>query len=111
MDPELKESLDGLAKTNREIIRQNGLWRSFWHGVVTAIGATLGAAIVLTIVGWILNQLGAINFLKPAVDQIKPYVQKQSPRQSLPEVTYESPSPSPLASPTPDLSPESSPEL
>jgi hypothetical protein len=33
------------------------MWRSFLHGIMVSLGATIGAGLVLLIVGWILLQL------------------------------------------------------
>ncbi|MCE9557940.1 MAG: DUF5665 domain-containing protein [Armatimonadetes bacterium] len=47
------------------------MWRSFVIGVMTALGATVGTAIIFTILIAILNSLGGVELFKPTVDRIQ----------------------------------------
>ena len=47
------------------------LGRSFMHGVMTALGATIGAALFFTILIWLFQALGGVNLLKPSIDRLQ----------------------------------------
>ena len=53
---ELRELRKSVALSNR----QATLWYSFIRGAVTALGATVGVAIVLSLIFWVLQQLSFI---------------------------------------------------
>ena len=38
-------------------------WRSFYSGIFTGLGATVGLALVLLLLGFIINLLGGVPFL------------------------------------------------
>jgi hypothetical protein len=44
-------------------VSQRTLFRSFMHGVLVALGASIGITIVLAILGWILGVLGAFPII------------------------------------------------
>ena len=51
------------------------LLRSFLMGIATALGATAGLAILLWLIGWVLNGLGYFEPLKPVIAGIQRFVQ------------------------------------
>ena len=61
----VEERLDkviGLLENQNEI-SQKTLFKSFMHGVLVALGASIGITIVLAILGWILGILGAFPII------------------------------------------------
>ena len=48
---------------NQNEISQKTLFKSFMHGVLVALGASIGITIVLAILGWILGILGAFPII------------------------------------------------
>lgn len=106
---ELRATLDDLIDTNELLIRQQSYWRAFWRGIVTGLGAVVGTAIVLALLGGILRQLVTVDFIRPAAEAVLPYLERKAPaalEETLPAPQYQSPSPSPEASPSPIPSPE-----
>ncbi len=104
-DKELKALLQELVDSNRKLLKGPSLWRSFLVGAVGAIGATVGAAIIITLLASLLGALAGINLFRPFAQSVLPYVQKvqtgPTPETSpfiLPAPTYETPSPSQSAS-------------
>lgn len=47
------------------------MWRSFLGGLMYAFGATIGFTLVLTMSVYILQSLGGVSLLKPAVDKLQ----------------------------------------
>lgn len=47
------------------------MWRSFLHGFMTALGATVGTALFFTILIWIFQALGGVELLKPGVEKLQ----------------------------------------
>ena len=45
--------------------------RSFLSGIAAGLGATVGATLVLALLGWALNGLGYFEPLKPGVEAIR----------------------------------------
>jgi len=46
------------------------MWRSFLHGFMTAIGATVGTAVIVAILGYVVQTHGGIDLLNPLIDKI-----------------------------------------
>lgn len=112
---DIQETMQELADSNHKLVREQSYWRSFGRGVITGLGASVGAVLVLALVGTILRHLITVDFIRPAVEAVLPYVDG-SVKVKTPESTatvYPSPSPSPSPSPTPEViatpSPESTP--
>lgn len=70
MDPDLKIQLQEINK-NLEAInkktRTNGIWRSFFNGVFGALGYIVGVAIIVVILGWILQKTGLLPAFREQV--------------------------------------------
>ncbi len=107
MDSELHKSIEELVKTNRALVEQQKFWRTFVHGIMSGLGATLGAAIILGLAVGVLQRLGSIQFFKPAVEQVLPYVQKKTTSPAV--IKYLSPSPDIQPTPSPTPSPSETP--
>lgn len=110
---ELKSSLHELSRTNKKLVLQQSFGYAFMRGVVTAIGATLGAAIVLALAAGILRQLVTVDFFKPAAEQLLPYIDKATTTASpgddiTPSPRFIEPSPSPDTIDSTDNAEESS---
>lgn len=115
---DIQETMEELAKTNRQVVHEQSYWRSFGRGIVTGLGASVGAVLVLALVGTILRHLVTVDFIRPAVEAVLPYVEGtvrvQPPSSTMPAAeTSPSPSPSPTVAVSPDVvttpSPESTP--
>ncbi len=57
----VEERLDKVISLleNQNRVSHRNLFRSFMHGVLVALGASIGITIVLALLGWILGVLGA----------------------------------------------------
>jgi len=81
IDPELKNHLiviEGeLVKIRR---RSTSTWQSIWHGVAYGMGYIVGAAIIVIIIGWILNIIGVIPALSQQVTQFRNAVESVNGR-------------------------------
>jgi hypothetical protein len=69
--------------------------RSFIHGLMTALGATVGTALFFTILLWIFQALGGLDLIKPGVEKLQSYI---IPKEILNQINP-STTPSPTASP------------
>ena len=67
IDPELKAHLTTIEQELLTINRRNSYRINFLGGLVSGIGYVTGAAIVLVVVGWILNVIGVIPAFNAAV--------------------------------------------
>lgn len=47
------------------------IWRSFLQGFMTALGATIGAALFFTFLLWLFHHLGGIDLLKPQIEKLQ----------------------------------------
>ncbi len=105
MDEDLKTSLDALRKTNEKLVSQQTYWHSLARGIMSGVGATVGAAVVIALAAAFLHQLSSIDLFKPTVEKILPYVDQS--QQLSP--TYEGPTtvedPQPTGLPTTESSP------
>ncbi len=106
-DKELKALLQELIVSNQKLIKGPSLWHSFFVGTVGAIGATVGAAIIVTLLASLLSVLAGINLLRPFAQSVLPYVQKTQTRPTPDETPFLLPAPSydaPSTTPTPSAS-------
>jgi hypothetical protein len=61
IDPELKGYLEKIEDDlSRMRIASTGIWHTLWRGCVYGAGYVIGAALIIVIVGWILNLVGVI---------------------------------------------------
>lgn len=60
MDPELKQQLEGIVHQLEQINKKSGssVWKSFLSGVLNALGYVVGLAIVIVVLGWVLQKTG-----------------------------------------------------
>lgn len=74
IDPDLKTQLD-IVNANLIAIKNKksgGIWRAFFNGVFGALGYIAGIAIVVVILGWVLQKTG---LLKPFQDQVSNFTE------------------------------------
>lgn len=66
-------SVDRLVRALDRAYHRPGLllWRSFWQGVMSAMGATVGTIVVLFAIGLIIRQLGGIELLSPVIEKVQ----------------------------------------
>lgn len=72
LDPEMKTYL---VEINQHLVeirakRSPGIWRSFFNGMFSALGYIVGLALIVVILGWVLNQMGLTAQFK---QQLKDY--------------------------------------
>lgn len=77
MDSDLKRQLEEINQNLVSLKRQGRVRNAFWRGVLSGMGSVLGVAVVLVMIGWILNAVGVI----PAFRE-----QAQSLRSTLEEI-------------------------
>jgi hypothetical protein len=72
IDPELKKHLHDIE---HEVVvlrkAMTSLWLVFMRGLVNGAGYVVGAAIILTIIGWILNVVGVIPEFAQSVNEFR----------------------------------------
>lgn len=77
IEPELKTHL---TKIEKEIIvlrkEMTTLWPVFIRGVVNGAGYVVGAAIILTLIGWMLNIVGVIPAFTKGVNEFRASVER-----------------------------------
>lgn len=70
------------------------VWRSFWQGVFTAIGLSVGYALVVIILVYTFHALGGIELLQPSLTKIQEMV---IPKQLRDAANNATPSPTPTS--------------
>jgi hypothetical protein len=79
------------------------LWRSFLQGMMSAIGAVVGTALVVALAGFVFNRLGGLELLRPGVQKLQDMIFPQELRDIVPDVSSQSlltvPDPSPTVPP------------
>jgi hypothetical protein len=102
---ELVDAIRDLIAINKKVAHGVPLWRAFLVGAIGAIGASIGAALVIALLSSLLGWLSVYDFFKPVVNPVLPYVQSQAKTKpqidDLPSPVYSSPSPEPSPSPSP----------
>ncbi len=77
IDPELKNQL---VKIEKEVItlrkEMTSLRPVFIRGVVNGAGYIVGAALIFTLIGWILNVVGVIPAFKQGVNEFRASVDR-----------------------------------
>ena len=68
LDPHEKEGMENLDRLVKAIDRAYHhpgplVWRGFMIGLASGLGATLGVALVLGILGYFLRELGGLPFI------------------------------------------------
>ena len=57
------------------------LWRSFFMGIMTALGATMGFALFVWVLGYILTALNIIPGISTLTDSLREFVEQSSGRR------------------------------
>ncbi len=72
IDPELKTHLKNIEKEVTVLRKEmTSLWDVFMRGLVNGAGYVVGAAIILTLIGWILNIAGVIPAFTKGVNEFR----------------------------------------
>jgi hypothetical protein len=66
----LISSIEKLTKAQERIIFQNTYWHSLLRGLFWAIGSTIGFALFLSIVIYLLRLMGLFNYLSPFFNNV-----------------------------------------
>ncbi len=83
IDPDLKGELDTINQNLGEIKKKTGspgIWRAFFNGIFGAFGYIVGLALVIVVMGWILQKTG---LLKPFQEQLKNFTELVSSAKKL----------------------------
>lgn len=72
IDPELKTHLQSIEK-EVVVLRKDmtSLWQVFMRGLVNGAGYVIGAALILTLIGWVLNAVGVIPAFTQGVTEFR----------------------------------------
>ena len=60
IDPELKLQLQTINESLAVIKRQNLKRTSFLRGIFSGMGSVVGVALIVVVIGWVLNIVGVI---------------------------------------------------
>ncbi len=73
LDPDLKTQLDQIDSHLVELKNKkgSGVWRAFFNGMFGALGYVAGLAIVLVILGWVLNKTGLLPAFKKQISSFQ----------------------------------------
>ncbi len=76
IDPELQHYLSGINQNLTELKTKKtpGIWRSFFNGIFSALGYFIGLALVIVILGWIVNKTGLFASFKQQVDDFQDFM-------------------------------------
>lgn len=66
---QLNESVQKLIATNEKLVRSQGLWPSLLRGLIIAIGSTVGFALVVSALIYLLKIFGVLAPLQPYLDK------------------------------------------
>jgi hypothetical protein len=77
IDPELKTHLEKIEKEVTVLRKElTSLWPVFMRGVFNGAGYIVGAALVLTLIGWVLNIVGVIPAFTQSVNEFRASVDR-----------------------------------
>lgn len=77
LDPNLENHLAHIENEVTEMRKKTlSTWRIFWHGIVYGAGYVVGAAIIIVVIGWILNIVGVIPALSRQVTEFRTALEK-----------------------------------
>lgn len=100
------QQLDELIDTNRQLIKQQSSWPVFMRGMWSGIGAAVGGALIIGMVAWFLNQLAVFDWLRPAIQNLQPLLQRDQQNNlggsQLPPATYSNDLSNPSVAPPSD---------
>ncbi|HYV33471.1 MAG TPA: hypothetical protein VE973_01315, partial [Candidatus Limnocylindria bacterium] len=76
IEPELQRYLSGINQHLTEIKAKKspGIWRAFFNGVFSALGYVVGLALVVVILGWILNKTGLLPAFRAQVKDFQDFM-------------------------------------
>ena len=75
IDPELRERLDTINNTLASLVRATGSYSgSFFHGILRGAGSLIGVALIIILIGWILNIVGIIPAFQEQVEELKMFM-------------------------------------
>jgi hypothetical protein len=77
IEPELQNHLLEINKSLTEIKNKKkpGIWRAFFNGMFSAFGYVVGIALVIVIIGWILNKTGLLPAFREQVKDFQVILQ------------------------------------
>ena len=76
LEPELQNYLSGINQSLTEMKnkKQQGIWRSFFNGMFSAVGYFVGLFLVVAIVGFILNKTGKLAVLQQQIKDFQSFM-------------------------------------
>ncbi len=66
------------------------MWRAFLHGMMSAIGAAVGAVLIVVLTGYVLNRLGGVELLRPLVNRVQEMIIQTPAFKGLSDVSQQS---------------------
>lgn len=77
IDPELATHLEKIEKEVTTLRKElTALWLVFMRGLINGAGYVVGAALVLTLIGWVLNVIGVIPAFTQGVNEFRASVDR-----------------------------------
>lgn len=78
LEPDLRNYLSGINQHLVEIkAKKNpGIWRAFFNGMFSALGYVAGIALVVVVLGWILNKTGLLPSFQQQVKDFQAFMGK-----------------------------------
>lgn len=76
IDPELKNYLSGINQhlTELNAKKHPGVLRAFFNGMFSALGYVAGLALVIVVLGWVLNKTGLLPAFKQQVSDFQAFM-------------------------------------
>lgn len=59
------------------------MWRSFMHGIMTAIGAAVGWILILILSGLLFQALGGVQLFQPLLEKMEEAIQRTQQRSTM----------------------------
>lgn len=72
----LDNSIDALDTTLEKSLKSHGMWPTFFRGIVGALGAAIGGAIVITALIYALQHLTGVPYLGDAFSSLLNLIQQ-----------------------------------
>lgn len=76
MDSKQQKTLEALTAAIEKVYTQpkRMMWRSFLMGLLSGLGATLGVAIVLTLLGYLIHAVGGLPVVGDWLTNVQRYL-------------------------------------